>query len=135
MSGGQIVLRVQDRFGRGPYRPGMSQRWRDYDNGADCPPWWEEIGEDMAAAHAALPQGLHIGCAFLFRSQLDDWFNVKEQRALDRLGYRLVAIKADRILYSTPTQVLVASKQPFTQVERTCRLCTVAARTLLADAA
>lgn len=105
------VLRVQDAEGRGPYRPGFSHRWSD-PNGFDCPPWWEELGLGMAEAHARCVSGYHWGCAFTSRKQLEAWFNAKERRALDRLGYRVAFILPSIIAAETPRQIVIGTRAP-----------------------
>jgi len=115
------ILRVQDSVGRGPYRPGFSYRWSD-PNGPNCPPWWEELGEDMASAHRRFSGDLHYGCGFKDYAQFEAWFSPREQRALDRLGYRLVAIIPDAIIAETPRQVVFGSIRPLAYVSHFFKL-------------
>ncbi len=127
----RVVIRVQDRHGRGPYRPGMSHRWSD-PNGFDCPPWWVELGLEMAAAHERFVGPYHWGCAFTSREQMARWFNVGEMRALDRLGYSLAAVSADIVVAETPRQIVFGSIAPLSQPLRACRLLSSAAERLAA---
>jgi hypothetical protein len=128
---GHVVIRVQDRFGRGPYRPGMSARWSDPD-GFDCPPWWIELGLGMTEAHERMVGDYAFGCAFRTRDQLEAWFTGREMRALDRLGYRLAAVSADIVLAETPRQIVFGSRAPLSQPLRSCRLTSRAAEKLAA---
>lgn len=118
---GRIVIRVQDRFGRGPYRPGVPAQWSD-PNGFDCPPWWIELGIAMEDGHASMNGPYHFGCAFQSRSHLDRWFTGRELRSLDRLGYRLAAVQADIVLFETPRQIVFGSSSPLSSPLRSCRL-------------
>jgi hypothetical protein len=109
----------------------MSARWSD-PQGFDCPPWWIELGLGFEEAHARMVGPYHFGCAFKSREQLDAWFNAKEQRALDRLGYRLAAVRADIILAETPRQIVFGSRDPLSMPVRACRLTSSAAEGLAA---
>lgn len=108
------VCRIQDRFGRGPYRPGMPVLWVD-DDGPVNPPWWREIGLSMHDAHSRMDDGHHWGCGFVSLQQMHAWFTAKEMRALSRLGYFLVWLRPDVILAETPRQVVFGCKAPLAQ--------------------
>ena len=110
-----IVWRVQDKNGRGPYKPGLSSQWADGDSGRICAPWWIELGLGMGDAHSALDNGMHSGCAFRSVEQARQWFSRGELRRLARLGYELVPIDADAIAYETPTQLVIQCERPLRQ--------------------
>ncbi|ANC85429.1 hypothetical protein A7E77_00075 [Sphingomonas sp. NIC1] len=63
---------------------------------------------------------------------MNRWFNRRELRALDRLGYRLAAVSADLILFETPRQIVFGSSSPLSQPLRTCKLTSRAAERLAA---
>jgi hypothetical protein len=108
----ESVYRVQDIEGRGPYRPGLSQKWCDPTGPANVP-WWLEIGETIGAAHARMAdRSMHYGCGFATLEQLHSWFTPRELRTLDRLGFKLVRISPDAIIALTPTQVVFGSRPP-----------------------
>lgn len=108
-----MILRVQDSVGRGPYRPGLSHRWAD-PNGPDNPPWWIEIGETMEAAHGRMTDlTMHYGCGFDTMDQFHAWFNPRDLRNLDRLGFKLVKIDPDVIVARTPSQVVFGARKHF----------------------
>jgi hypothetical protein len=124
-----IVLRVQDAEGRGPYRPGFSSRWVDRHGAISAVPlWWEEIGESMAAAHARMTGPYHFGCGFKAYAQFESWFSATERRRLERLGFHLVTVSADRVIADTPTQIVFGSILPLTSYLRKFRLSSDAAR-------
>lgn len=125
------IIRVQDRNGRGPYRPGFSHVWSDPD-GPVVLPWWTELGLDFEAAHAAMTTEFHNGCGFRTRGQLHAWFSDKELRALDRHGFCLAAVNADKVYAETPTQIVFGSVQPLSRPLGWCKLMSRAAEAMVA---
>lgn len=110
---GEVIYRVQDAVGRGPYRPGFSYRWSDPD-GPTQMPWWIEIGEPIDVAHAKMSDPtLHYGCGFDTLDQMHSWFSRRELRTLDKLGFKLVKIEPDFVIARTPTQVVFGSRKAF----------------------
>lgn len=101
-------FRVQDKEGRGPFKPGMPDRWRDPD-GADFPPVQAEFG---MAWRSEIPSGWHCGCAFRSIQQAKCWFSPWECHRLDMLGYRLVNVRG-RVLRESPHQVIIVTPRPF----------------------
>lgn len=104
-----LVYRVQDRQGRGPFKPGMTDRWRDPD-GNDFPPIQAEFG---LAWREEIPRGWHCGCAFRDPSQAGEWFSAAECGRLASLGYHLVALAGCRVLRESPHQMIVARPAAF----------------------
>jgi hypothetical protein len=108
-----FVYRFQDREGRGPFRPGMSARWRsDLDCGENLPPYFMEMGITPSQASHLFTRGWYGGIGCESRAQLNRWFSRSEQRRLTLLGYRLVEFKPDRIIARTPTQVVFEHRTP-----------------------
>lgn len=108
-----VLYRVQDREGRGPYRPGLSVQWADYEAGDHyCPPFFVEMGIGAAEVPRLFTPGWHGGCAFRNVDDVFRWFAPKERVALDRLGYRINAIVPDRIIAETPTQIVFECRRP-----------------------
>lgn len=107
------LFRVQDREGRGPYRPGFSEKWADYE-AVDhyCPPYFVEMGWSLASIPLRFTDGWHGGCAFASLDDLYRWFAPKERTNLDALGYRINRVRADRIIARTPTQVVFECRKP-----------------------
>lgn len=112
MSGPKLV-RVQDGEGRGPYRPGFSDRWVSDRRVTFFPPIFSELGAARfkRIVDAAHSRGLHIGCAVSAR-RLSDWFNDEERAKLIALGFRLVRVDECEHLATTQSQRLIGSPNP-----------------------
>ncbi len=110
------VFRVQDRKGRGPFKPGVPEKWSDKTFGAGVkvhPPWPEEFGFDLIELHG-LP-GEHFGSAVVDIGKIREWFSDTEWLAMKRLGYHLVSLRADRILAQSSAQVVFARRKPLSR--------------------
>lgn len=101
------VYRVQDRAGRGPFRPGVTDQWRDVE-GADHPPVQLDFGLSW---RAEVLEGWHCGCALPDIDAVRRWFSPWECHRLHVLGYNLVAIRA-RILRESVHQLLIVRPLP-----------------------
>lgn len=109
-----LVYRVQDRDGRGPFKPGMTDRWRDLD-GNDFPPVQAEFGLSWLDE---IPRGWHCGCAFRGPAHAAEWFSAAECDRLARLGYELVTLSGCRVIRESRHQMIVARPAPFRQRAR-----------------
>ncbi len=103
------VYRIQDAEGRGPFRPGVSSQWVDKNDLLPPPTWMGEFGGHLMKE---LRPGEFAGCAVRELAQLSKWFSPTEMPRLRALGYRLVALHADRILAQSPNQVVFARRRP-----------------------
>ena len=108
-SPGSAIYRVQDKEGRGPWRPGFSHKWvedrEDHDN---LVPWLYEFGRvDQTAIY-----GMAIGCGCLTLEQLRRWFTESEYRKLQRYGYHAVRIKVGRVLAASDIQCVFERAKP-----------------------
>jgi hypothetical protein len=101
------VYRVQDRAGRGPFRPGLTDQWRDID-GNDYPPIQLDFG---IAWLAEVPPSWHVGCALRDAAAVARWFTASECQRLHTLGFNLVSIRA-RVLRESPHQMIVVRPLP-----------------------
>ena len=108
---GEVVYRIQDGAGRGPYRPGTSHLWTDDDHWRN-PPFYTELGWQSAEISTKFKHGENGGCGFRSIEQLNRWFSPAEQRKLAERGYVIVQMTADRIVAETRTQVVFARKRP-----------------------
>jgi len=108
-----IVYRVQDKRGRGPFKPGMSHRWSDEDFAPGMESlltWPEEFGFDLINRDGR--PGEHFGSAVRDPMELSRWFSKTEQEKLHKLGYRPVALRVDRVLAESKDQLVFARQKP-----------------------
>ena len=103
------VYRVQDRTGRGPFRPGFSHLWVD-DERTSCPPSFiEEFGAEIISK---MTPGYAYGCGVRQRAQVDNWFSPTEIIRLRMLGYAIVKLDVDVILAESAHQVVFGRRRP-----------------------
>lgn len=105
------VFRIQDREGRGPFRPGFSRLWLDADIGdrARLPSWIEEFGED---AFDGVPDRACGFSAVRTIEQLRAWFSDGERRRLHEFGFAAVEVPDANILRASEHQVLCWRDRP-----------------------
>lgn len=104
-----VVFRVQDRDGRGPWKPGFSECWvEDRDDHDNLKPWYQEMG----MVHRLGIAGMHMGTACESLEQLRRWFTKSEYRTLRRYGYQAVQMEVRRILGKSETQLVFERSNP-----------------------
>jgi hypothetical protein len=106
------VFRVQDKHGRGPWKPGFSHTWvEDRDDHLNLPPWPVEFGgfENVLRKSA---KGMHLGCGCISVEQLKRWFTFSEYLKLISLGYSAVEVEADNILAQSDVQCVFNRRMP-----------------------
>lgn len=108
-STGSAIFRVQDKEGRGPWRPGFSHKWvEDRDDHDNLVPWLHEFGRvDGTAIY-----GMAIGCGCLTLDQLRRWFTESEYRTLQRYGYHAVKMQVGRVLAASELQCVFERAKP-----------------------
>ena len=109
------VYRIQASDGRGPFRPGLSKYWCDYNH---MPPAThkavqEEFGSEWLKE---CKPGWMYGSACLSLEQLATWFSRKERETLQIMGYHPVALEPDTILRRGMEQLIIGCKKNFAQV-------------------
>lgn len=98
-----IIYRIQDREGRGPFRPGFSERWiEDRPDHGNLLPWNLEFGVLMVADWEI------VACGCRTKEQLRRWFARVEYDRLLKLGYAAVTMKPSRILAESKIQCVFA---------------------------
>lgn len=103
------VYRVQDRDGRGPWKPGFSRHWvEDRDDLDHLPPWTHELPNALQKRIV----GMHLGCGCQTLEQLRRWFTPGEYATLRRHGYLAVKMKVGRILAASRTQCVFERAKP-----------------------
>lgn len=108
------VFRIQDREGRGPFRPGFSQMWLDEDigNRASLPTWMEEFG--LEEATAAMSAGFTVFSAVRTVDKIRDWFSDSERQRLYGFGFYLVEVPNSVVLRESQHQLLCCRQLPLT---------------------
>jgi len=119
---GELIYRVQDADGRGPWRPGFSHKWTEDRTDAEYAallPWPIEF------PGLVFGYGYH-GCGCQSLAQLRRWIRQSEYATLQRYGYRAVAIEVDRILARSAVQCVFERRKPLNQLVCHARLYSVA---------
>jgi hypothetical protein len=109
-----IVYRVQDEYGRGPFRPGFSRHWADDVAAVRLPTFIDEFGpEVIAELHALIDaQGGYCGCGMDGLKDVGRWFSCGERVRLERMGFRMVTLRPDRIVRRSRNQVVFWRLKP-----------------------
>lgn len=115
MNNDKILYRVQDEVGRGPWRPGFSNRWIEpRTDHLNLIPYYNEFGP-ISTLEAP---DKFIGCACFSVDQLRRWFTRKEYKKLLKYGFQSVMIDYDRIIKSSDIQcIFCRSKALFKDVK------------------
>lgn len=105
-----VVYRVQDREGRGPYRPRFSHYWTDPEHDARNPlePTMMYDPRTMVLRHNSDA----FGYAFRTPSLLLEWFSITELHRLAELNYYPVTMLVDRVLKESPRQLIFWRNRP-----------------------
>jgi len=105
----EVIYRIQDSVGRGPWRPGFSRRWvedrEDHDN---LLPWMAEFGP----VHKKILWGEHCGSGCRTLGQLRRWFTPSEYKTLLFYGYRAVRMEVNRVLAESDIQLFFGRAKP-----------------------
>lgn len=109
------VLRIQDHKGRGPWRPGLSEKWVDAWRTAQLPPIYEEIPDFVSLVNRSHFDGFHVGCA-VRQANLLSWFSITELSRLSALGFGVVDASECVVLAETKHQLLIGSKRPLREL-------------------
>ena len=100
---------MQDKDGRGPWKPGFSRFWvEDRDDHDNLVPWYVEFGD----VHRRAIVGMHMGCGCRSLEQLRRWFTATEYATLQLAGYQAVQMAADRILAESDIQCVFERAKP-----------------------
>jgi hypothetical protein len=112
-----LVCRIQDAEGRGPYRPGFSRHWSERETGPD--PVFVAFPGIMARARQIVDQrGGAVGCAFRSIREAMYWFSSTEILTLAKLGYSLCWVEAEEILAENADQLVFWSSLPLAKAVR-----------------
>jgi hypothetical protein len=101
----ELLCRIQDSEGRGPYKPGFSHKWSERDCGAE--PIYIAFPDVLKECHALVAaHGGACGCAFRNTEQASKWFSDNEVLTLATLGYALVWFEPTKILAENSDQLV-----------------------------
>lgn len=107
-----IIYRIQDKEGRGPFKPGFSRKWVemrvDHEN---LRPWFEEFGP----VQEQIVYGESSGCGCRSLKQLKRWFTKREFRKLKKYGYNAVKMKVERIVAESDLQCVFGRIKPLSE--------------------
>jgi len=101
------VYRVQDKHGRGPFKPGFTNKWLEHDKG--LAPFFTEF--PLLNLNAESTPDEFVGCACLELEQLKRWFTQSEFKTLEAKGFKAVKMDVDRVLCSSKNQCVFARKR------------------------
>lgn len=112
------IYRIQDKDGRGPYKPGFSKHWCNVE--ARCligaplfVPYMVEFPDVQNKMNDLFKeQGGHFGCGFRTMQQLHRWFIHEEIQKLLGYDYRVVIIIPDMVLAESENQLVFWCKKP-----------------------
>lgn len=100
----ETIVRIQDREGRGPFKPGFSSSWViDRDDHDILVPWYHQFGRVDRTKGIA---GMYHGCGCRTVEQLRRWFIKPEYRRLRQFGYMAVEMEVGRILAESEIQLV-----------------------------
>jgi hypothetical protein len=112
MSRRPCVYRIQDKDGRGPWKPGFSRNWvedRTDEEYAALPPGGEQFPKLDGMTFLC---GRHYGFGCESLDQLRKWIRRSEYETLRSYGYRACKLYVDRILFRSDVQVVFERSQP-----------------------
>lgn len=107
-----VIFRVQDKDGRGPWKPGFSAQWvedRTLQEYTRLIPWVAQFGKGILDQAAP---GMHFGCGCRTLAQLREWFKPTEYSKLHQLGYCAVRMEVGRILAESNIQCVFERAKP-----------------------
>lgn len=112
--------RIQDKSGRGPWRPGFSHRWIDPDKDDTlCPPMMVDFPQWLPQVAKAQKAGyMHFGCCVEGIAGLHRWFTPLELDRLQSLGFDLVDAEPLTPIAVSPSQIIGASRLPLRMLPR-----------------
>lgn len=109
-----IVYRFQDVDGRGPYKPGMRDRWGDADHDfRGLRSFIEDPDIGVSVIRGRRPG--RVGCAFLSLEQARRWFTPREVMRMQRCGYELICMDAT-VLAASDQQCVIEADRPLCEI-------------------
>ena len=106
----ETVYRVQDKNGRGPFKPGFTTIWLDDEKDRWLESSIQEFGAAVITNHGG--PGRHLGCACRSIEDLERWFSRAERKRLKKFGYNLVSMEVNEILAESKNQLVFCRYKP-----------------------
>jgi hypothetical protein len=106
------IYRIQDKDGRGPWKPGFSRYWcedKSDEVHAKLKPWPLEFGLGILDA---VNNYEHVACGCTSPEQLRTWFSEIEYGRLLKYGYMAFQIVPWRILAQSDIQCVFTTRRP-----------------------
>ena len=105
-----VIVRIQDDVGRGPFRPGLTKQWFIDRSDADNLQAWLYSWPNLIERKGIY--GMHFGCGCLTEDQLRRWFTRPEYDKLRLLGFHAVRMDVGRILAHDNVQCVFERAKP-----------------------
>lgn len=108
----EVIYRVQDSDGRGPWKPGFSSTWVEHrPDHENLLPWFIEFGP----VHRTSVFAMHVGTGCLSIEQLRRWFTPSEYKTLRSHEYHSVKMSVNTILAYSDKQCVFERTIPLNQ--------------------
>lgn len=106
----QHVYRVQDKNGRGPFKPGFTIKWNEgREDMVNLEPFYCQFPSFNPARDIARNE--FCGCACRTIDQLKRWFTKIEYERLKKFGYKAVRLSVERVLHESDIQLIFARRK------------------------
>ena len=102
------VYRIQDKSGRGPYRPEF-RAWKDRGHDDRNPSIFDDFPTFTPMSFLV---GMSHGCGFRTIGQAQKWFTESEWLSLKSVGFQFVSMDVGRILCESKSQLLFSRAKP-----------------------
>ena len=103
------IYRIQDKKGRGPFKPGFSHEWVEWrEDHRNLLPFYDDFGY---IAEERNHLGKVFGCGCRTKKQLKRWFTESEYKRLLDAGYHAVKMNVDKVIAESDIQLVFARKR------------------------
>ena len=110
------IYRVQDADGRGPFKPGLTDKWLSARGDSDLLPAFS-VYDIFDAQHRKKAPFYGCGCETI--EQLKRWFWPDEWRILKKLGYFAVEMPVAEIILNDGNQVFFTRHRALNKAVKT----------------
>lgn len=110
-----MILRFQDKQGRGPFKRGVLELWCEYNH--NLPATIHEFPNLLHDVKKYHDKGMHLGTGVRGIDGLEKWFSKSEMQSLYRLGYKIVKVADYVVVCESVNQVVFATKKPLKKLK------------------